>query len=143
LRYAAFLYREIQQHYLHSSRELQRLSTSSLLASIDNQNSASFGIDSAFIICFFFFKDSVSRSPIYALFSETLSGLSTIRAYSKQQHFTLENERKVDNNQKAYFLSTTANRWLGLRLEFVGNSVVFGAAFFTVMGRDTVRKRVF
>jgi ATP-binding cassette subfamily C (CFTR/MRP) protein 1 len=31
--------------------------------------------------------ESVSRSPIYALFSETLSGVSSIRAYNRQNQF--------------------------------------------------------
>ena len=31
--------------------------------------------------------DGVSRSPIYANFGETISGVSTIRAYSKQSSF--------------------------------------------------------
>lgn len=31
--------------------------------------------------------ESVSRSPIYALFSETLNGVSSIRAYGRQQQF--------------------------------------------------------
>jgi len=84
----------------------------------------------------------MSRSPIFAGFSETISGLSTIRAYGKQEYFTTDNEKRVDKNQEAYFLSTTANRWLGLRLEVVGTFVVFGATFFAVMNRGSVHNKV-
>ena len=87
--------------------------------------------------------DSLSRSPIFAAFSETINGLTTIRAYKKEALFTADNERRVDENQKAYFLVTTANRWLGLRLEVVGTTVVFGATFLAVMNRDTVRNCTF
>jgi ABC-type multidrug transport system fused ATPase/permease subunit len=82
--------------------------------------------------------NSISRSPIYAMFSETLAGLSTIRAFARQPQFCSENEGKVDQNQQAYFLTTVANRWLGLRLEFVGTSVVFAASFFAVLERDSI-----
>eukprot|EP01130_Rhizamoeba_saxonica_P012730 TRINITY_DN5400_c0_g1_i3.p1 TRINITY_DN5400_c0_g1~~TRINITY_DN5400_c0_g1_i3.p1 ORF type:complete len:1259 (-),score=257.85 TRINITY_DN5400_c0_g1_i3:635-4294(-) len=82
--------------------------------------------------------DSVSRSPIYSLFSETLTGISTIRAFGKDRDFKEENETRLNNNQAAFFLSTLANRWLGLRLEFVGTFVVFAAAFFAVIERGTI-----
>ncbi|KAK2057847.1 hypothetical protein LY76DRAFT_593835 [Colletotrichum caudatum] len=72
--------------------------------------------------------DSVTKSPIYAHFQESLGGISTIRAYRQQQRFELENEWRVDANLKAYFPSISANRWLAVRLEFIGALVIFSAA---------------
>ncbi|KAK2011485.1 hypothetical protein LZ32DRAFT_338463 [Colletotrichum eremochloae] len=72
--------------------------------------------------------DSVTKSPIYAHFQESLGGISTIRAYRQQQRFELENEWRVDANLKAYFPSISANRWLAVRLEFIGALVIFTAA---------------
>lgn len=46
--------------------------------------------------------DAVSRSPIFAWFSESLNGLSTIRAFGQQQLFISNNERRVDRNQICY-----------------------------------------
>ncbi|KAH7041035.1 P-loop containing nucleoside triphosphate hydrolase protein [Microdochium trichocladiopsis] len=77
--------------------------------------------------------DSVSRSPIYAHFQESLGGISTIRAYRQQDRFELENEWRVDTNMKAYFPSISANRWLAVRLEFLGAIVIFSAAGFAVI----------
>lgn len=54
--------------------------------------------------------DSVSRSPIYAHFQETLGGITTIRAYREQLRFSKENEWRVDANLRAYFPSINANR---------------------------------
>lgn len=54
--------------------------------------------------------DSVSRSPIYAHFQESLGGISTIRAYQQQSRFIDENEWRVDANLRAYFPSINANR---------------------------------
>ncbi|POR37584.1 ABC transporter [Tolypocladium paradoxum] len=76
--------------------------------------------------------DSISRSPVFAHFQESLGGVATIRAYGAQERFTRENERRVDANMKAYIPSVTANRWLGVRLEFIGSFVVLLAAGFAV-----------
>lgn len=77
--------------------------------------------------------DSVSRSPIYAHFQESLGGISTIRAYGQTNRFELENEWRVDSNLRAYFPSISANRWLAVRLEFIGAIVILSAAGFAVI----------
>jgi hypothetical protein len=43
--------------------------------------------------------ESISRSPIYSHFGETISGVVTIRAYNMTDNFIEENERKIDVNQ--------------------------------------------
>lgn len=77
--------------------------------------------------------DSVSRSPIYAHFQESLSGMSTIRAYNQQKRFELENEWRVDANLRAYYPSISANRWLAVRLEFLGSVIILSAAGFAII----------
>jgi ABC-type multidrug transport system fused ATPase/permease subunit len=78
--------------------------------------------------------DSVGKSPIYSHFQETISGVSTIRAYEQQRRFVFENEGKLDDNQRAYFPSISCNRWLAVRLEFLGSIIILGAALFAVLG---------
>ncbi|TQS36417.1 hypothetical protein Golomagni_03139 [Golovinomyces magnicellulatus] len=77
--------------------------------------------------------DSVSRSPIYAHFQESLGGISTIRAYRQQERFVLENNVRIDTNTRAYSPSINANRWLAIRLEFIGSVVILCAAGFAVI----------
>jgi ATP-binding cassette subfamily C (CFTR/MRP) protein 1 len=77
--------------------------------------------------------DSVSRSPIYAHFQESLSGMSTIRAYRQQGRFSQENEWRVDANIRAFFPSISANRWLAVRLEFIGSAILLFASTFAVI----------
>lgn len=77
--------------------------------------------------------DSVSRSPVYAHFQETLGGLGTIRAYKQQSRFQTTNEDRVDFNQRAAFPSISSNRWLAVRLEFIGSIIIFGSALFAVL----------
>jgi ABC-type multidrug transport system fused ATPase/permease subunit len=76
--------------------------------------------------------DSTSRSPIFAHFQETLGGVSTIRAYKCENRFIATNESRIDFNQKAYYPSISSNRWLAIRLEFIGALIVFGSALFSV-----------
>ncbi|XP_071968860.1 ATP-binding cassette sub-family C member 3 isoform X2 [Engystomops pustulosus] len=149
----AFIYFFVQRFYVATSRQLKRL-------------------------------ESVSRSPIYSHFSETITGASIIRAYGRQNSFVLLSDHKVDENQKSYYPGIASNsflslscrlhersrhsrfplsaarsdsaltlrlrphaqtplllcvsRWLGIRVEFVGNCVVLFAALFAVIGRESL-----
>ncbi|KAI8811583.1 P-loop containing nucleoside triphosphate hydrolase protein [Cladochytrium replicatum] len=72
--------------------------------------------------------ESVSRSPVYALFSETLAGVTTIRAYGQERRFAIENETKTDENHRLWFFLWTANRWLAFRTNFISALLVVIAA---------------
>ncbi|XP_067624098.1 multidrug resistance-associated protein 1 isoform X4 [Eurosta solidaginis] len=78
--------------------------------------------------------ESVSRSPIYTHFSETITGVTTIRAYTVQDRFIDESDNRVDKNQICKYPSLIANRWLAIRLEMVGNLIILFAALFAVLG---------
>ncbi|XP_024411181.2 ATP-binding cassette sub-family C member 2 [Desmodus rotundus] len=82
--------------------------------------------------------DSVTRSPLYSFFSETVSGLSVIRAFQHQQRFLKHNEVLIDTNQKCVFSWIISNRWLAVRLELVGNLIVFFSSLMMVIYRDTL-----
>lgn len=81
--------------------------------------------------------DSITRSPIYAHFQESLGGLPTIRAFRQQKRFILENEMRMDANQRAFYPSISANRWLAVRLEFIGSIVILAAASFSILSVTT------
>ncbi|XP_014222079.1 multidrug resistance-associated protein 1 isoform X4 [Trichogramma pretiosum] len=80
--------------------------------------------------------ESVSRSPIYSHFGESVTGAQTIRAYGVQDRFIKESESRVDFNQVCYYPSIIANRWLAIRLEMVGNFIIFFAALFAVLDKQ-------
>uniref|UniRef100_A0A8C0F0Q6 MRP3 protein n=1 Tax=Bubo bubo TaxID=30461 RepID=A0A8C0F0Q6_BUBBB len=82
--------------------------------------------------------ESVSRSPIYSHFSETVSGASVIRAYRRVKSFVDISDVKMDENQKSYYPGIVSNRWLGVRVEFVGNCIVLFAALFAVIGKNSL-----
>ena len=80
--------------------------------------------------------DSISRSPIYANFGETIDGTPVIRAYEKQEHFIQKNYQLLDLNQRAYFIISSSNCWLGIRLEFAGTVIIGAAALLSVIGKN-------
>uniref|UniRef100_A0A3B3S0J1 ATP binding cassette subfamily C member 3 n=1 Tax=Paramormyrops kingsleyae TaxID=1676925 RepID=A0A3B3S0J1_9TELE len=82
--------------------------------------------------------ESVSRSPIYSHFSETITGTSVIRAFGRHSAFIQISDMKVDENQKSYYPGIVANRWLGVRIEFIGNCIVLFAALFAVVDRNSL-----
>ncbi|XP_029433020.1 multidrug resistance-associated protein 1-like isoform X1 [Rhinatrema bivittatum] len=82
--------------------------------------------------------ESVSQSPVYSHFNETLLGVGVIRAFGEQKRFIQISDSKVDEHQKAYYPSIIANRWLAIRLEYVGNCIVLFAALFAVISRHSL-----
>lgn len=45
-------------------------------------------------------KDSILRSNLVAHFAESLSGSTTIRAYGEVERFRVENEKRIDNENR-------------------------------------------
>jgi hypothetical protein len=70
--------------------------------------------------------------------SETLNGVRTIRAFKLIKDFIGTNNKKVDMNSAIKFLNIASNRWLAIRLESVGGTVVSFSALFTVVNRANV-----
>ncbi|KAG6526453.1 hypothetical protein ZIOFF_016438 [Zingiber officinale] len=77
--------------------------------------------------------DSITRSPVYAQFSEALNGLSTIRAYKAYDRMANINGRSMDNNVRFTLVNMSANRWLAIRLETLGGVMIWFTATFAVV----------
>jgi ABC-type multidrug transport system fused ATPase/permease subunit len=65
--------------------------------------------------------DAILRSTLYAHFGESLSGLVVIRAYNEVSSFVKMNMKKNDEENRAYFITIVNQRWLGIRLDFLGS----------------------
>lgn len=76
---------------------------------------------------------SVTLSPIYSHFSETLSGLSTIRATRHANRFAEECESRMELNQRCLFASNSAVQWLDIRLQMIGVVVVTAIAIIALV----------
>ncbi|KAK7450079.1 hypothetical protein BaRGS_00039980 [Batillaria attramentaria] len=77
--------------------------------------------------------ESTTRSPVYTHFTETIQGAMSIRAYGATSRFVRESQDRVDKNLVCYFAQVSAQRWLGVRLEFLGSLVTLAAALFAIV----------
>ena len=84
--------------------------------------------------------DATSRSPVFSAFGEALDGATTIRAFRAEERFSRDQSTKLRTNLKAYFLGTACNRWLAVRLEFLGTLTTGAAAFLAVAGNTAPYK---
>ncbi|KAG8806117.1 hypothetical protein FRC18_006284, partial [Serendipita sp. 400] len=82
--------------------------------------------------------DAILRSSLYSHFSESLSGLATIRAYGETERFRQENVKRMDVENRAYWLSVTNQRWLGIRLDVLGTFLTFFVAIIAVATRFSI-----
>ncbi|KAF1915468.1 ATP-dependent bile acid permease-like protein [Ampelomyces quisqualis] len=77
--------------------------------------------------------ESVHRSPLYQQFGETLSGMTTIRAYGDERRFIRENLVKINTQHRPFIYVWATNRWLAFRVDVVGALVAFFAGAFVIL----------
>ncbi|GLB40166.1 putative ABC protein [Lyophyllum shimeji] len=78
--------------------------------------------------------DAMLRSVLYAHFSESLTGVPTIRSYRETSRFVRDNTSYVDLENRALFLTVTNQRWLAIRLDLCGAGLVFVVTMFAAIG---------
>lgn len=81
---------------------------------------------------------SISKSPISQHFSESLSGLSTIRAFAHQNRFKTEFCRLVDRSTILSIYETGCSGWINITLEVIFDLVLCVSALFIVYARDDI-----
>uniref|UniRef100_A0A6B2KWS6 Uncharacterized protein n=1 Tax=Arcella intermedia TaxID=1963864 RepID=A0A6B2KWS6_9EUKA len=78
---------------------------------------------------------SMSRSPIYSLFTETIMGITTIRAYHRQPIFNTRQIDLIQHYLRPTYLIEAGIRWLAVRLEFISTVVVTFSGLLGVLSR--------
>ncbi|KAM3870280.1 ATP-binding cassette sub-family C member 8 [Diretmus argenteus] len=73
-----------------------------------------------------------TQLPLLSHFSETLEGLTTIRAFRYEPRFRQRLLQFTDANNIASLFLTAANRWLEVRMEYIGACVVLVAAVASI-----------
>jgi ATP-binding cassette subfamily C (CFTR/MRP) protein 1 len=63
--------------------------------------------------------DLEAKSPLYTHFQETVSGISTIRAFGWKKAFQETNLRLLDKSQRPFYLMYCIQRWLNLVLDML------------------------
>ncbi|XP_060803806.1 uncharacterized protein LOC106135400 [Amyelois transitella] len=78
---------------------------------------------------------SVTLSPVYTHFNDTLEGLTIVRAMGSSPRWLETGEEFVENWQRAALCSAGAQQWLALRLQATAAAVVAASAAVAVLQR--------
>ncbi|KAI9352851.1 hypothetical protein BDR26DRAFT_1002960 [Obelidium mucronatum] len=76
--------------------------------------------------------ESIARSPIFSHFSETLNGVTTIRAFNELTRFSNESHNRFNDSNRATYFLAISNLWLSMRIQAMGTCVVFCAGVLVV-----------
>lgn len=76
--------------------------------------------------------EAVQRSPLFQQFGETLSGMTTIRAYGDERRFIRDNLEKINTQSRPFIYLWACNRWLAFRADLLGDLVAFFAGVFII-----------
>ncbi|GIY19081.1 multidrug resistance-associated protein 5 [Caerostris extrusa] len=82
--------------------------------------------------------ENVSRSPVFSHVAATVKGLSTIRAYEKQEDFFDRFTTLVDNHASPRYLYYSSMRWLGIRMDLLCLLITLITILFVLYLRDQV-----
>ncbi|KAF5098737.1 hypothetical protein D0Z00_001896 [Geotrichum galactomycetum] len=82
--------------------------------------------------------NSISMSPLYQHFGETLSGIPTIRAYGLSEQFAADNLVKIDDSFRALFYLWITSKWLSFRIDSASVLVSFTSACLVVLGANKI-----
>lgn len=82
--------------------------------------------------------ESISKSPILSHISETLRGVTSLRAYHCADQFISRCHDKLNENVACHYLNACSVFWLGARTEFIGALIIFSVALLVVLDRGSI-----
>lgn len=80
--------------------------------------------------------EGLARSPIFAMMSESLSGIAVIRANGAVKYFREKFERAHDAHSRAFFSFIASSRWIGFRMDSLMFVFLSVASFLAVLFND-------
>ncbi|XP_021820067.1 ABC transporter C family member 14-like isoform X2 [Prunus avium] len=84
--------------------------------------------------------DSITKAPVIHHFSESISGVVTIRSFRRQNMFSKENVKRVNANLRMDFHNNGSNEWLGFRLEMLGSLILCISTLFMILLPSSIIK---
>lgn len=82
--------------------------------------------------------ESVQRSPLFQQFGETLTGITTIRAYGDERRFIRDNMHRVNTHNRPFIFLWATNRWLSFRIDVIGDLVAFFSGMLVILSLGTI-----
>ncbi|EEC13294.1 multidrug resistance protein, putative [Ixodes scapularis] len=82
--------------------------------------------------------ETVTRSPVNHHFSETMTGLSSVRGYSVQRIFLRDNDEKVDTMQNCTVNALNFDFWIEAWMEVSSEVLLLSMLLLLVANRDNI-----
>ena len=80
--------------------------------------------------------EGTSKAPLNTIFSESLNGLYTIRAFGRQHEFIDDLYHKLDCYMRPFYYQWTCEHWLSLRISVIGAATCSMFAIIAVFSRS-------
>jgi ATP-binding cassette subfamily C (CFTR/MRP) protein 4 len=77
--------------------------------------------------------EGLARSPIFAMMSESLSGISSIRANGVVEFFEKKFVKAQDAHSRAFFAFIASSRWVGFRMDSIVSMFIAFSCFLGVL----------
>ncbi|KAK5809909.1 hypothetical protein F5H01DRAFT_394469 [Linnemannia elongata] len=87
--------------------------------------------------------DLAARSPMYAHFGETLTGLVTIRAFGDADRLAIQATALLDRSQTTAYLTNMTNRWLQIMIDQLSTITLGFVCVMTVVQRGNSGEEYF
>ncbi|CAI6285620.1 unnamed protein product [Periconia digitata] len=82
--------------------------------------------------------EAIQRSFVFTSFGEVVNGAATIRAYGVESHFLRSLYCRIDDMNSINFPALASQRWLGIRLDAVGNAIILIVGLLIILHRSVV-----
>ncbi|EJU00344.1 multidrug resistance-associated ABC transporter [Dacryopinax primogenitus] len=80
--------------------------------------------------------DSVTKSPLYTIYGDAISGVGVLRAFGASTKILREMLQLVDTNTNPYYWMWSVNRWLSARFNLLSAAVVGVTALVILLNRN-------
>jgi ABC-type multidrug transport system fused ATPase/permease subunit len=87
--------------------------------------------------------ESISRSPIFSQFSESIAGVETLRADNLRKPFQAQFLKNLDINTQVSYALCCSNRWLGIRLELLAAMVLLSVGLVASLAIASSQATIF
>jgi len=77
--------------------------------------------------------EGMARSPIFALMSESLQGIATIRTNDSTNYFKKRFEQMHDAHTRAYFAFVASSRWFATRMDILAFALMSATSILAVL----------
>jgi ABC-type multidrug transport system fused ATPase/permease subunit len=82
--------------------------------------------------------EAVARSPLYQQIGESIAGCVSIRAYGREDMFTIQHHGLVDMLNQPYLLLWASKQWLTMRINVLSSIIAFATGVFVLWTADSI-----